>query len=38
MVYEINDFTTERAKEHDDYLIEQTDLAITELVRPKIEL
>lgn len=38
MIYTNKEFTNEEEKRSDDYLIESTDMAITELVRPKHDL
>jgi hypothetical protein len=38
MIYANKEFTTEKDKRSDDYLIETTDLTITELVRPKADI
>jgi hypothetical protein len=38
MIYSNKEFTNEKEKRSDDYLIESTDMAIAELVRPKTDI
>jgi hypothetical protein len=38
MIYANKEFTTEKEKTSDEYLMHTTDMAITELVRPKYDI